>query len=197
MKTIVKSLAKVTANAAMLSLAVGFFNTAQAQSVRLPGEEIDVAAPNSTQSMLLATEFDSRAAQDAAIDAGIAKRAAFGSVSLTIGAELPKAVDQALTQISVEKLMNGESKATVVVGGASSLLDEQTISVKVNFEVRPVGGILTVRASMAPTFRGVGVSTRPEISRSIAMAVDEVNEAQIKELVRELTAEIKGEFAHN
>ena len=197
MNTIVKSLAKVTASAVVLTLAVGLFNTAQAQSARLPGEEITASAPNSTQSMLLATELDSRAAERAAIDAGIARRAAMGSTSLSIATELPKAVDQALMQISIEKLMNGESKATVVVGGSSSLLDEHSISVKVNFEARPVGGILTVRASMAPTFRGVGVSTRPEISRSIAMAVDEVNEAQIRELVRELTAEIKGEFAHN
>jgi hypothetical protein len=50
---------------------------------------------------------------------------------------------------------------------------------------------------MTPSFRGVGVSTRPAISRSVAMAVDEVDQKLINDLVRELTAEITGEFAHN
>lgn len=194
MKTIAKNLAKVAAKAAMLSLAIGLSNTAHAQSVRLPG---DLNAVSVSSALVLETELDSHVADVATPDAGNAKRAAIGSTSVAMATELPKAVDQALTLISIEKLMEGESKATVIVGGASSLIEEQAISVKVNFETRPVGGILTVRASMTPSFRGVGVSTRPEISRSIAMAVDEVDESQIRDLVRELTAEINGEFAHN
>jgi hypothetical protein len=197
MKTIVKNLARVTAKAAMLSLAIGLSNTAHAQSARLPGEEINAATPNSSQSLVLTTELDSRATNMTVADAGTAKRAAMGSTSLSMATELPKAVDQALTLLSIEKLMEGESKATVVVGGSSSLLDEQSVNVKVNYEVRPVGGILTVRASMTPSFRGVGVSTRPVISRTAAMAVDELDEAQVKDLVRGLTAEINEEYAHN
>jgi hypothetical protein len=195
MKSTVKILAKVTARAAMLSLAVGFSYTAQAQSVRLPGDNISLTTPNAPQGLALATELDSRAVNAGLVDAGSAKRATIGSTSITT--ELPKAVDQALTLISIEKLMEGESKATVVVGGAASLLDEQAVNVKVNYEARPVGGILTVRASMTPSFRGVGVSTRPSISRSVAMAVDELDEAQVKDLIRSLTAEINSEFAEN
>jgi hypothetical protein len=194
MKTIAKNLAKVTVTAVMLSLSMGLFESASAQSVRLPGNDLSEATPNSTQGLVLATELDPRATNMAAMDARSSNRAMVGSQSLTT--ELPKAVDQAMSLLSIEKLMQGEAKATVVVGGSVSLLDEQAISVKVNFEARPVGGILTVRASMSPSFRGVGVSTRPEISRSVAMAVDELNEAQIKDIVRELTAEINGEFAH-
>lgn len=197
MNTTVRNLAKVAVNAAMLALSIGLFDSAHAQSVRLPGDAIGAVTPNSTQSLVLATELDSRAARMSAMDAGIAKRATIGSTSLMMSTELPKAVDQALSLISVEKLMQGESKATVAIGGSASLLDEQSISVKVNFETRPVGGILTVRASMAPSFRGVGVSTRPEISRSVAMAVDELDEAMVRDLVRELTAEINGEYAHH
>lgn len=181
----------------MLALAIGLSSTAHAQSARLPGDQISAATPNSTQSLVLATELDSRATEANSADAGTVKRTAMGSTSLTMATELPKAVDQALTLISIEKLMEGESKATVVVGGASSILDERSVNVKVNYEERPVGGILTVRASMTPSFRGVGVSTRPEISRSVAMAVDELDEAQVKELVRGLTAEINEEYAHN
>jgi hypothetical protein len=195
MKSTVKILAKVTARAAMLSLAVGFSYTAQAQSVRLPGDNISLTTPHAPQGLALATELDSRAVNAGLVDAGSAKRATIGSTSITT--ELPKAVDQALTLISIEKLMEGESKATVVVGGAASLLDEQAVNVKVNYEARPVGGILTVRASMTPSFRGVGVSTRPSISRSVAMAVDELDEAQVKDLIRSLTAEINSEFAEN
>ena len=174
----------------MLSMAVGLSISAHAQSVRLPGEDLKV--PDNS-----ITEYDSRATAQAAIDAGMTKRTAMTSSSISIRQELPKAVDQALSKISVEQVKAGTAKATVVIGGTNSLLEEQTVNVKVSFEERPVGGILTVRASMTPSFRGVGVSTRPAISRSVAMAVDEVNQNLINEIVRELTSEINGEFAHN
>jgi hypothetical protein len=197
MKTIIRNLAKVTAQAAMLSLAIGLSQSAQAQSAKLPGEQYSVAASNASQGLVLATELDSRAAENTASDARSAKSAVMGSNSLSMATELPKAVDQALNLLSIDQMMQGESKATVVVGGSSSILDEQSVNVKVNYEVRPVGGILTVRASMVPTFRGVGVSTRPAISRSVAMAVDDLDEAMVQDLVRSLTAEINEEYAHN
>jgi hypothetical protein len=197
MKTIVRNLAKVTVKAAVLSLAIGLSHTANAQSVRLPGEEISTSTPNSTQSLVLATELDSRALNAQSMDAATTKRAAVGSTSLSLAAELPKAVDQALSMISIANLSKGETKATVVVGGSTSILDEQGINVKVNYEARPVGGILTVRVSMAPTFRGVGVSTRPVITRSVAMAVDELDEAMVQDMVRNLSSEINAEYAHN
>ena len=190
MKTFYRNLARVSSRVAMLSMAVGLAVSANAQSVRLPGEELTV--PD-----LSITEFDSRATSQSAIDAASTKRTAMTSTSISINQELPKAVDQALSKISVEQVRAGGSKATVILGGTRSLVDEQAVNVKISFEERPVGGILTVRASMTPSFRGVGVSTRPAISRSVAMAVDEVDQKLINDLVRELTAEITGEFALN
>jgi hypothetical protein len=75
-----------------------------------------------------------------------------------------------------------------------SLLDEHKLNVKVQYDPRPVGGILTVRVSMTPTFRGIGVSTRPATSRSMALAVDEFTQEAVNKLVEELTEEIKAEF---
>ena len=75
-----------------------------------------------------------------------------------------------------------------------SLLDEHKLNVKVQYDPRPVGGILTVRVSMTPTFRGIGVSTRPATSRSMALAVDEFTQEAVNKLVEELTQEIKAEF---
>jgi hypothetical protein len=77
---------------------------------------------------------------------------------------------------------------------AVSLLDEHKLNVKVQYDPRPVGGILTVRVSMTPTFRGIGVSTRPATSRSMALAVDEFTQEAVNKLVEELTEEIKAEF---
>lgn len=75
-----------------------------------------------------------------------------------------------------------------------SLLDEHKLNVKVQFDPRPVGGILTVRVSMTPTFRGIGVSTRPATSRSVAFAVDEFSQEIVDKMVTELTEEITAEF---
>jgi hypothetical protein len=188
MKTIVNSLVKVVANVAVLSLSIAFSFTANAQSVRLPGEELSLSAFNSTPEFaVLAEERESQAM-------ATTKPAEFG---FDASSELPKAVDQALSILSLDKLTSGESKATVVIGGSNSLLNEQSVTVKVNYEARPVGGILTVRASMTPTFRGVGVSTRPEISRSVAMAVDEYDAELVRELARDLTSELNEVFALN
>lgn len=199
MKTIINSAAKVIATAAFLSMTLGLFSTAQAQSNRLPGEQINADAPNSTQSLVLPTEMNRRAAssRNDLADAASVRKASLGSTSVSLATELPKAVDQALTQISLGNLMAGSTKVNVTVGGTTSLLDEQGVNVKVTYEARPVGGILTVRASMAPTFRGVGVSTRPTISRSVAMAVDQLDETVVHSIVRELTSEINQEFANN
>jgi hypothetical protein len=189
MKTIVNNLVKVVANAAVLSLTIAFSYTANAQSVTLPGEDLSLSAFNSTPEIAVLAE--DRQSETKAIE--VAQPTELGATSTG----LPKAVDQALSMLSLDKLTAGETKATVVIGGSSSLLNEQSVTVKVNYDARPVGGILTVRASMTPTFRGVGISARPEITRSVAMAVDEYDAELVKELTRNLTSEISEVFALN
>jgi hypothetical protein len=76
-----------------------------------------------------------------------------------------------------------------------SLIEENILNVKVDYDERPVGGILSVRVSIAPTFRGIGVSTRPSISRAVSMAVDEVSDEIVQTMIADLTEEIQTEFA--
>ncbi len=87
-----------------------------------------------------------------------------------------------------------EVKATSSAANSVSLLEEHKLNVKVQYDARPVGGILTVRVSITPTFRGIGVSTRPAASRSLALAVDEFTQEAVNKLVEELTEEISAEF---
>lgn len=75
-----------------------------------------------------------------------------------------------------------------------SLVDENILKVKVDYDPRPVGGILSVRISIGPAFRGVGVSARPAISRSVALAVDELSEEMVRMMVDDLTEEVRAEF---
>ena len=105
------------------------------------------------------------------------------------------ATEKLMEHIDAQALADGGIDLTLRKVEAGSLVDEHTLNVKVNYDPRPVGGILTVRVSMTPSFRGIGVSTRPTTSRSIALAVDELSEETVKSLVDELTTEIKTEFS--
>ncbi|HET6512382.1 MAG TPA: hypothetical protein VFH43_09325 [Candidatus Kapabacteria bacterium] len=105
------------------------------------------------------------------------------------------ATEKLMEHIDAQSLADGGIDLTLRKVDAQSLIDEHTLNVKVNYDPRPVGGILTVRVSMTPSFRGIGVSTRPTTSRSIALAVDELSEETVKTLVDELTTEIKTEFS--
>lgn len=190
MKKISTNLLKVVANAAVLAITVAFSYSANAQSVQLPGENLSPNAPNSVSEFALLSESESNTkamgtTQPARLDAA------------TQASELLRAVDQAISLLSLEELALSETKASAVIGGSNSLIDENSVTVKVNYEEHPAGGILTVRASTAPTFRGVGVSIRPEITRSVAMAVDAFDAELVKELARDLTSEISANFAAN
>jgi hypothetical protein len=164
----------------------------QAQSVRLPGDKLSVHAPVSeAQKLRLATEIAIRAsnARNASFDVNEITSTALSAQTMNQVEMLPTVVEQALANVSF-------SGAHVVIKtDAASLLDEHTVTVKVQFEERPVGGILNVQVSMTPVFAGVGVTARPIVSRSIAQAVDQMNDEVVKQLVRDLTREMQNEFA--
>jgi hypothetical protein len=97
--------------------------------------------------------------------------------------------------VSVAAYSHSRSLNAINPAVPSSLIEENILNVKVDYDVRPVGGILSVRVSIAPAFRGIGVSTRPAISRSISMAVDEASDEMVKTMVADITEEIQTEFA--
>lgn len=178
---------------AAIAMVLGLVVSAQAQSVQLPGElpgELTVHDP----------DLQSRAAQPVLTSGTKSLRE--GAVNLALHtqvAQLTRATEQALSSISIQKLAStttrAEAKAVVKTDAAASLVDDHNVNVKIAFEARPIGGILTVQVSMTPSFRGVGVSTRPVVSRSVAQAVDEMDERIVREMVTELTKEIHEDFA--
>lgn len=114
------------------------------------------------------------------------------SIERTVRVNLASSENPAVNTAS-DNLPSGSVNA-VASASQVSLLDEHKLNVKVQFDPRPVGGILTVRVSMTPTFRGIGVSTRPATSRSVAFAVDEFSQETVDKMVNELTEEITAEF---
>jgi hypothetical protein len=102
---------------------------------------------------------------------------------------------KAISAMSLKDLSTGGAiERSVKPSNGSKLLDEHNVSVKVTYDARPVGGVLSVRVAMSPSFRGIGVSTRATISRSTAMAVDEFDETLIQGIVNELSQEIQDEY---
>jgi hypothetical protein len=156
--------------------------TAQAQSAIAP------MVSHSSRS----ADASSVGSRNEIVDAAGAKSSATTSLSQEknsnvniIPAETAKAVQEA----SKKALQNFAATPKAV-----SLLDEHKLNVKVGYDARPVGGILTVRVSISPTFSGIGVSTRPATSRSVSLAVDEFSQDLVDKMVNDLTDEIQAEF---
>jgi hypothetical protein len=109
----------------------------------------------------------------------------------------PSKSDLSVVQIKRDAQTESESIAANLkkLTPAVSLIEQHNVNVKVDFEARPIGGILSVRVSITPAFRGVGVSTRPVIHKNFTQAVDELDQNLVQKIVEDLTNEITAEFA--
>jgi hypothetical protein len=174
---------------AAIAMALGLFvSSVHAQSTQLPGEK------------LTGSELSNHPAQPTQSSAAKSVREnAVDPVLHVQVAQLANALEQALSKLSFETLTatdsRSEVKASVRTDAATSIIDDHNVNVKVGFEARPIGGILTVQVSLTPSFRGIGVSTRPVVSRSVAQAVDAMDETVVRQMVADLTKEIYDEFA--
>ena len=173
MKTAIKTFALV---AAMLAV-FGLSSTVQAQSA------IDVTIETPAKALAAGSNEQKVVKSQAVSEAFLAQ-------VQNLGTEAAKAV----SAISNEALLAGGAKVSFKSADATKLVDEEVVNVKVTFDERPIGGILNVQVSMTPSFRGVGVSTRPTVSRSVAMAVDQLDNAVVQSLVAELTQQIQDEY---
>lgn len=178
----------ILAKAAILAMVFGFsisFQTLEAKAQ----SKIDVTVSNlETASPLTITANESVQTKSSMPNAA-------SDVVRSEAAELRSTADKIASSFSAAAL---EKRAVRVAVPASAdglaLLDEENLNVKVSYDARPIGGILNIEVSITPSFRGVGVATRPTISRSAARAVDELNDATVQEVVRELTLELQTEF---
>ncbi len=123
----------------------------------------------------------------------IAGQAISGETSTLIAA-MPQISNQLSAQIRTEyaSLSNGGSKTftTGVIKTTASVLEQRSVTMKVTYEPRPIGGILNVTVSLVPTFAGIGGASRPAASRSMSMAVDGISDASINEIITNLTNEV-------
>lgn len=179
--------------ALLASLGVlGVSATASGQSVMRHAQSPVVA-----KNLTIVTEITSRAAERPMhlVDVKLIKARSINPVVQAQIEDLSATTEAAMLLITPEALRAGKIDVAMKTVNAVSLIDEHTINIRVDYEARSVGGILTVGVSMTPSFRGIGISMRPTVSRSIAQAVDELNDVFVKTMVAELTEEIKAEFA--
>jgi hypothetical protein len=169
----------------------------EAQTLREPSDVLSYGNSIPDLSSPLPLEMRRRAAAQNAslVDANWIKIQSLSPAVRRQLEQLDDATETALKLITSGDLMLGSASAFVRAADVASLIDEHTVHVKVNFDHRPIGGILNVQVSMTPSFRGIGISSRPTISKSVAQATDMLDENAVRSMVKALTAEIKAEFA--
>lgn len=184
MKTSQNILAKVAVLGMVLGLLFGIQTT-------------DVQAQNGADVTISMKEVSLQSrGHHLAIDSRLALPNAVSDLTQSQISEQRAIANRVVSSITAARLENGAIKISMpVTKNVQALIDEETLNVKISYDARPIGGILNVQVSMTPSFRGVGVATRPTISRSTAIAVDELNDATVQKLVRELTLELQAELA--
>ncbi len=99
---------------------------------------------------------------------------------------------------SIKDIENGGTRnfVTPVMTPDVSLALQHAVRVRVNYEARPIGGVLTVCVELVPQFSGVGVSNRPVASKTMMTAVDRVDAATVDALVATLSNELNDQIQH-
>lgn len=98
----------------------------------------------------------------------------------------------------VEAIANGTEKTfTVNMTSAqhTSSLEGHAVKVNVSYDQRPIGGILNVKVEVLPKFVGIGVVPRAIAKKVLATAVDNLDDAQVAEIIAQMTKEIAQEMA--
>jgi hypothetical protein len=78
---------------------------------------------------------------------------------------------------------------------ARNIVEHHTMNVKVGYEPRPIGGILSVRVELVPVFCGIGTASRPIAIRDIAQAVDDFDQDVVNNTIEKLTKDLSAEYS--
>jgi len=99
---------------------------------------------------------------------------------------------------SISDIENGGSRnfVTPLATVNPSLMSQHSMRVHINFESRPIGGVLTVCVELVPQFSGVGVSNRPLASKMMITAIDSLDAATVSALVLSLSNELNEQIQH-
>ncbi|MDP4198737.1 MAG: hypothetical protein Q8922_02075 [Bacteroidota bacterium] len=97
-----------------------------------------------------------------------------------------------------EALKQGQTisfNAPVAALAARTITEQHIMQVRVAYEPRPIGGILTIKVELVPLFSGIGSASRPIAYREISEAVDNLDEDGLGDLVAGLTHQLGAEYA--
>jgi len=78
---------------------------------------------------------------------------------------------------------------------ARNIVEHHTMNVKVGYEPRPIGGILSVRVELVPVFCGIGTASRSIAIRDIAQAVDDFDQDVVNNTIEKLTKDLSAEYS--
>ncbi len=185
---------KLTAFFAAAAAVIMLASTASAQTVAAvavaQSQSADVTTALTFRSSNSSNSLSAKSVEE------IANRAQSHEVSC-MASMIPQAASVLTSEVSTQlsEISNGVAKSfsTSLLKGAD-VMDQRSITLKVTYEPRPIGGILNIRVDLVPVFAGIGGASRPAATRSTAMAVETVTQDAIQEIVNRLSAEIAGEF---
>ena len=106
---------------------------------------------------------------------------------------IPAAAHQLTAEIGTEMagLAAGSTKSFHTgVLKCSNVLNRRSITIKVSYNPRPIGGILNVRVDLVPVFNGIGGASRPVASRSFSQSVDNLDQSVVDAIVNRLSEEL-------
>lgn len=162
------------------------------------GQTLPVAAQ--TQSANVTTEFAANASNgQATMSINTVReitRTAVSNGTSELAALIPDATHAFSAQLGSQmtQIANGATKSfNTGVLKSSNVLDRRSLTMKVSYDPRPIGGILTVRVDLVPVFNGIGGATRATATRTAAMSVDNLDEKTINDIVSRLSAEMANE----
>jgi hypothetical protein len=93
------------------------------------------------------------------------------------------------------EILNGSAKVCAVAlkSNAHSILSQNRIEVKVQYDPRPIGGILNIRLELMPIFSGIGITNRPIAVKVDAEAIDNLTEDQLSTIIDHLSQKLAAE----
>ena len=106
---------------------------------------------------------------------------------------IPAATHQLAAKIGTE--MSGIAAGSTVsfhtrVLKCANVLNRRSITIKVSYDPRPIGGILNIRVDLVPVFNGIGGASRPVASRSFSQSIDNLDQTVVDEIVTRLSEEL-------
>jgi len=181
------------------------------------------ALPSSTQTLILAegtnnneaqshqqqleTKTSLQAASSATMNAQEVKAIGKNAINNALyqnASSIPAVAAQAFANINMQSLVtegNGTAiERTFTLGGTtnyngtSSLYDSKAVKVSIQYEPRPIGGIIVAEVKVLPVFTGVGTMARPTIKKTYIEAINDVQQEELKAIIDRLSNEIVAEI---